>query len=157
MRKTLVGPLLVLFIALSLFPRRGWCAEQTPEQFLRDFYTWYITADKGMALAVEDPGIYRYVPAETVENAKAPCRVRRDKRDYFLKLSDPPLNMTGVEIRVGDPASVGSGFLVAVVEIISTYVNGPDELSASNHTVVLLKQSGDGLKIMKCLDIHPEG
>lgn len=143
-----------MLLALLVVPQSGQSAEQRPAQFIKDFYTWYITTSKGTFAAMHDVGIYQYVAPEIVEYAKSTTgQYGTDRRDYFLKLGDPPLSMEGVTIDVGKVTDMGAGTFVAPVIIVSTF---PDKYQLHNPVVVILKKIDGALKIIKCVDSYPE-
>ncbi len=142
-----------LLVMLSLFPGQGYCAAETPEQFLKNFYVWYITTDKGANQALKDEDIYRYVARETVEKIKnRPSEYGYDKSDYFLKMVDPPLSMSGVNIAVGKVTNMGTDTFVAPVAITVTF---DGKHLGTEHVVVIFEKIGSDFIILKCMDIYP--
>lgn len=153
-QKILAWALCSLLAMLFLSPYAGYCAEQNPRQFIKNFYTWYITTNKGTTQALKDNTIYKYVEKETVEHVKnTPYTYGSDRRDYFLKIYDPPLSMNGVIITVGQVTDMGGGTFVALVTIIT------DSLSKErthDDVVMILRKTNGALKIIKCVDVYPE-
>ncbi|MDR2503953.1 MAG: hypothetical protein LBD82_06200 [Deltaproteobacteria bacterium] len=87
MMMKLTGPMLMLLFISMLLPGRAFGEEHTPEQFIKNFYSWYITVDEGRGLALKNDDIYQYVDAETVKQIRnTSIRYGGDRRDYFIKL-----------------------------------------------------------------------
>ena len=143
-----------LFIAAFFLPLGGHCAEQNPEQFLKEFYTWYITRDgeAGGALKVfHGEEIYKYVEKKSVEKIKAlNNQYATGRLDYFLKQSDTMSSMSGVTISVGEVTQMDTRTFVAPVTI-SESLHG-----RTTRVVVILRKIDGALKIIKCVDILPE-
>lgn len=154
MKRRQIAQLLCLLLALLIVPQTGQSAEQSPAQFLKDFYAWYITTDKGSIRAIHDAAIYQYVARETVEQVKSiSYELGTDRRDYFLKSGNPPLSMEGVTIYVGQVTNMGVGTYVAPVTIVSSL---SDKHTREDTVVVILKKIDGMLKIVRCVDIYPE-
>ncbi len=153
----LLGTVCLFIAAFFFLPLGGQCAEQNPEQFLKEFYTWYITRDgeAGGALKVfHGEEIYKYVEKESVEEIKAlRNQYATGRLDYFLKESDTMSSMSGVTISVGEVTQMDTYTLVAPVIIIYTYPSGYIRYT---HIVVILREKDGVLKIVKCIDIYPE-
>jgi hypothetical protein len=139
-----------LSILMLLFPQNVNAAEKTPQEFLKEFYTWYITTAEGTSRALDDERIYDYVTHDTVERAKNGDS--RDQRDYFLKMYDFPLNMSNVDIVVGDVTDMSGDTTVAPVTITSDLFR----YRTVNHIVVVLKKINNDIKITHCIDTYPE-
>lgn len=143
-----------LFVLLLLSPPPVSCAEQDPVKFLTEFYTWYIPAQSVMYPEYHS-NIYLYVARETVEKVKKrPQNPGYDRTDYFLKLSDTPVDMNGVSILVAPVETLGPDTLATVVTIVHVDKDGhhfPDGV-----IVVVLKKIEGKLKIFKCIDTYPE-
>ena len=146
-----------LFIAAFFFlPHGGHCAGQNPEQFIKEFYTWYITKNEGAFKAFDGDEIYKYVEKETVEKIKSEfyreCSAC-DQLDYVTKRYASPLSMSGVTISVGKVTQMDTKTFVAPVTIIETSSSG---YIGYIHVVVVLREKDGALKIFKCIDIYPE-
>lgn len=122
MKKILSRTILSLLLLLICSTQYGYCAEERPEQFVKDFYTWYITVDEGRQLAITHDDIYKYVAQETVQKVRnIPGAYGSDRRDYFLKMLDYPLNMSGVTIQVGKITDMGMATFVVPVTISTRF------------------------------------
>jgi len=100
----------------------------------------------------------KYIPlcgTRTVEELKKrPSGSGHDGTDYFIKLSDTPVNMNGVSILVNQVEDIIPNTLVASVTIVHIDESGhrfPDGV-----IVVVLKKIKGELKIFKCIDSYPE-
>ena len=99
--------------------------------------------------------ICRYVSQETSEEIKIiPDRPGFDGTDYFLKLSDTPVDMNGVSVLVNPVESIGPDTLVAKVTIV--YIDKFGHRFPDGIIVVVLKKIEGKLKIFKCIDAYPE-
>lgn len=131
-----------------------YCSEQDPVKFLTDFYTWYIPAQAQMRPEYHG-NIYTYVTRDTVEKIKKiPKLPGFDGTDYFLKLSDPPLDMKGVTILVDPVETIGSDTLASIVTIV--YIDEDGHRYPDGIIIVVLKIIDGKLKIFKCIDAYPE-
>lgn len=153
-RQRLAGAVCFFIAAFFFLPLKGNCAGQNPEQFLKEFYTWYITTNEGTLKAYTSDEIYNYVERETIEEVKSALyRYASDRLDYFTKIYDPPLSMSGVTISVENVTRTDINTFIASVIIITTY---PSEYKEATHIVVILREKDGTLKIVKCVDILPE-
>lgn len=159
----LPGAVCLFIAALFFLPHGGHCAEQNPEQFLKEFYAWYITKDEGAFKAFDGDEIYKYVEKETVEDVKSEFyrhSSAHDHLDYFTKIYDSPLNMSGITISVGSVTRMDTYTLVAPVTILEVSYDKYDgtihRYERITHIVVVLREKDGVLKIVKCIDIFPE-
>lgn len=141
----------IFLIFLSSLP--GYCAEQDPVKFVTEFYTWYIPINRQMQPEYHGH-IYDYVARETVaEIKKRPENPGCDRTDYFIKLSDTPGDMNGVNILVNQVETIGPDTLVTTVNIVSV---DKTRHSFPDRVVVVLKKIEGKFKIFKCIDSYPE-
>ncbi|KAA9002785.1 DUF3828 domain-containing protein [Affinibrenneria salicis] len=79
----------VLFTLLSA-PLPAQANAQMPEEFVRQFYAWYIAADNADQPAEMDNDIYRYVAKATVDRVRADLKRGGlpDGVSYFTKVQD---------------------------------------------------------------------
>ncbi len=85
---------LVLALGVSLIcamlPTTSSATPQNPETFVRQFYEWYIGADKSATPAENSPGMYRFVAKGTADRIRE--EIRRgslpDNVAYFTKVQD---------------------------------------------------------------------
>lgn len=153
-QKSLIKILCFLFVLLFMQPQYGQCADKTPEQFLEDFYSWYITTSKGVDGALQDKEINNYVAQEVIERVKKSDEgVEPERRDYFIKREDTPLSMDGVRIGVGKVTAMGANIFVAPVTITSRIF---DIRPRSNIVIVIFKKKNGMFKIVKCVDSYSE-
>lgn len=123
--------------------RAGYCAEQTPEQLVRDFYAWYFVADRGEDMAEKNDEIYKYVAKALVTD------VRTDTSGiyYFTKVGSYGSLWTGVVADVKNAVGIGGGVFMVPVEFV---------LGQERRNVIALVKSYDGeLKIFKVMDVYP--
>lgn len=83
-----------------------------------------------------------------------PDRPVFDRRDYFIKLSNPPRNMKGASISVDHVETLGHDTLVSLVTIV--YVNEFGHRFPDGVIVVVLKIIKGEMKIFRCIDSYPE-
>lgn len=135
---------IVLVCVLCGFSARdGYCAEQTPEQFVRDFYAWYFVADRGEDMAEKNDAIYKYVARPLVAD------VRADTSGiyYFTKVGSYGARWDGVVVDVKDAVGIGGGVFMVPVEFV---------LGQERRNVIILVKNYDGeVKIFKVMDVYP--
>ena len=145
----------VLLMALLLvLPQAARCEEQTPIEFIKEFYTWYISTDGGSQKAIRSDEIYTYVEKNTVDAVREISYLYgTDRRDYFLRLSNGPLSMDGVSFTVKSSSELGYRTFILLVTIIEK----KHGQTVKNDPVVVVVRKTDGqLKIVKCIDTYPE-
>lgn len=141
----------VLFILMFLSYEPAHCAGQDPVAVVKDFYVWYITLQENMD-PLKNKNIYTFVERSTVcELKKARVGTPGFDRDYFLKTTNPPRNMSGVSILVNQAECVGTDLIVVVVEF-----KVQQRKFDLNKVVVVLKKTKFNTKIVKCIDVLPE-
>lgn len=117
-------------------------ASTTPEEFVREFYDWYVRA---FFVERKDPvlndEIYRYVSRCTVER----CRVASDRQewdsDYFVAAQDYD------EAWIKDIKAYDAIVINATTVIVPVNISG----AATGHPglLVFLKSEGDTFRIIK--------
>lgn len=148
-RKLLTAIMLSSLLLLALSSQSSVCARQTPEQFVREFYTWYIAVDNKGMNPICHSDIHRYVYGETVGNVQNPqFSDNRAKRDYFLKTLEGFHAIPETRIVTGKATPLGKDFFAIPVTIT-------DELKSQN-VIVIVKNVQSSFKITKCIDIYPE-
>ncbi|GAB6037673.1 hypothetical protein JCM15519_22320 [Fundidesulfovibrio butyratiphilus] len=141
----------VLFILLFLSHQTAHCAEQDPVAVVKNFYRWYITLQEKMD-PLKNKNIYTFVERNTVyELNKVRVGTPGFERDYFLKTTNPPQNMSGVSIFVNQLECIGTDIVVAVVEFKIQH-----RKFDLNKVIVVLKKTKFNTKIVKCIDVLPE-
>ena len=89
MKKIFTGVIFLLFVISALPARQGHCETQTPEQLVRDFYTWYINMyDIPGVYTIDDDEIYKYVYTCTVKRLRMEHEMSIVDADYFLTGQD---------------------------------------------------------------------
>lgn len=117
----------------------GQAAEQTPENFVREFYNWYFQADKGQNRAEYNDDIYKYVSTTTVNIAKS----MHGEINYFTQknISLPD----DVKIIVHTAITLDAVNVVPV----SFHTNTVD------HVIVFLNKKNGQYRIIRVTDIYP--
>jgi len=145
--KRLVSRCLPLLLFLLLYSQPAFCAEQTPEQLVRDFYAWYFKADTQTEVALFNDEIYKYVAKETVDYAR---RTILDDVTYFTKF--------GIDIAWEKmPMILGQKITMADDRyVIPVAFKWPSESRREDHLlVVYVKKENDTFLIYKVSDIYP--
>lgn len=147
-KKITAAPLLVLFAALLFFPQRGYCAEQTPAQFVCEFYAWYFQADMGESVATENKEIYKYVDKKLMDFVTSPHHY---SYSYFTKQENGFLGWGRARCIPHETIAIydrenGPVYLVPI-----TFEEGQERL----HIFVYVKKEGDNFKIIKVSDPYP--
>ena len=143
--KILIGHYTFFLVTLILccFPKSGFCAYQTPEDLVRDFYTWYIelsTASRN--IPVYDKKIYDYVYPCTVNRCRKDHeKVARDS-DYFTKSQDIWKELLD-ELVVYQAISINDS-----VSIVPVSINP----KMNWNIIVFVKKEDDALYIIKVED-----
>lgn len=137
--------------APSLSPQEAKAAQD----MVTEFYTWYITADKGAGQAIKDPDIERYVDARMLASLANPLIVdARDQRDYFLKSLDGPLSMKGVSLLPGEPRAFGYDKVLVPLRVSTEYDGTPQPYY--DDILVVLQKSPQGLLVIDVMDMYSE-
>ncbi len=139
MKKFLPG-LAFLFAALWLLSAAPAGAAQTPEDFVGEFYTWYMAACNDGGDPWEDEAMMKYVARDTVEAVRA---ARRDPVDFLQSGMVYDWNSP-----VAHPAFPMAGDLMVVP--VSMRMAGEDW-----HVIVFVKQDGETMSIVKTANIFP--
>ena len=137
--------LLALLLSLSQAAR---CEEQTPAEFIKEFYTWYIGASGEGIDPIKNEEIHKYVDPVTIEYLKKDIH----RQDYFFNADGIPLSMDGVVIKVHGVQKFINDTYVAHVTIDSSRARGRTHTDIA---IVVVEKVDGRFRIVKCLDIHP--
>ena len=137
MKKKSIVTLIVLFTVVCC-TRYGYCSEQTPEQFVHDFYEWYFKADQGEDSPGHSDEIYNFVSKKTVGYA----REEHTGVYYFTRVAG----------QLGDEHAVVGKAIPVNKDIFIVPVTF--EKSKERIVVILRKENGR-LYITKVMDIYP--
>lgn len=121
----------------------SYCAEQSSEQVVRDFYAWYFVMNRGQDMAEKNDAIYKYVAKPLVAD------VRADTSGiyYFTKVGSYGARWVDVVVDVKDAVGIGGGVSMKPVEFV---------LGQERRNVIVLVKIYDGeLKIFKVMDVYP--
>lgn len=147
--------LTMLFLAAVNAPQVGYCAEQTPEKFVLEFYAWYFKVDKGAELAEKNGEIYAYVDKTVVEIAKNEAGAEY----YFTKMYSYSAAWDTVEVIAGDSVTMSGGVIVVPVTFRLDGENGTSanaqEVCDDYQVIVFIKQENSDFRIIKVVDCYP--
>jgi len=136
-----------LFALTWLWPALpGHCAAKTPEEFVGDFYAWYLQAGTGDANALDDDEIFKYVARETMEYIRTSNAV---EVDYFLQVGMMVSPWDEAQVIAQTAIPMANGFMVVPV----TFKFRSDDWN--RHVIVFVKQDGDSWSIFKVANIFP--
>ena len=137
--------LLVVCLFFQIHP--AVCAEQTPEQLVRDFYAWYFKADAATEAAIENDEIYMYVSKETVGYARSPYT---DGVDYFTKLGTD-IDWKNTTLALGKRISMADDTYVIPV----TFKGRLEDHMEDMLLIVYVKKENGSLYIYKVSNRYP--
>lgn len=102
--------------------------------------------------ALNHKDILRYVAQDTIDKIKKmSLGTPPYDYDYFLKTSNPPQNMSGVDIFISQVEPLGTNSFAAIVEF-----NIKHREHQLEKIIIILEKSNNNIRIIKCLDIYPE-
>jgi hypothetical protein len=141
MKKRLRPPVFLLAALLGgcLYP--GVCAAQSPDEFVREFYSWYFTAAQGGGHAYSHDAIYTYVAKDAVSIA----RENKDGLDYFTKVGDVDFTIHDLTIQ----KIVKTSPELYIIHI--SFKRSTDQI----HVVLFLQETGKKFLILRAVDIYP--
>ncbi|MCL1939941.1 MAG: hypothetical protein FWG04_04705 [Desulfovibrionaceae bacterium] len=149
MNKPVSRCLSLLLLLLFFNAQPAFCAEQTPEQLVRDFYAWFFKTDTETEVALFNDKIYTYVAKETVDYARRMIGVG-DGLAYFTKF--------GVDI-AWEKMPMTLGRQIAMADdryVIPVSFKWPSEDREDDiHLVVYVKKENGKSLIYKVSDIYP--
>ncbi len=143
MQKYITRSLIFLFTLFLYSTQTALCAEQTPEQFVREFYQWYFDADSGSIRADNKNEIYTYVEKNLVKH----IRENRNDISYFTKTGnaaygwDEKVPIVNKSIQMDDDT-----FTVPVLL---------KSKSDNVHVIVLVKRKNASYLVIKIIDKYP--
>lgn len=149
MRQYLVCNIILLFI--SILPHNGYCVEQSPEQFVSEFYQWYFNADPGTTPAERNDAIYNYVAKQTVDDIRS---IKIGNSDiykdtyYFTKVGSYTADWKSVKTIIHPAMAIGNKLYVINV----TFDTG---LKKNDVIVSLTKENGK-FYIKSVMDVFPD-
>lgn len=136
---------MVLFVSIILLAplSQSHGRSTNPQQFVRDFYAWYLKVPQQFSIHRRSDEIYKYVTKETVEYAK----INADELDYFTQMGYYHAAWENVQVIVGNHISMElKTFAVPV-----TFEFGWGKW----HVVVFVKEENNALYIVNVTDIFP--
>lgn len=137
-----------LALVTSLFFQVANAATQQPEEFVRQFYQWYIQADKADQPVETSDGIYKYVAKATADRIRAEIKRGGLPGDvaYFTKVQDYDPAEWQANMDVHHAVMLTDG--VALVAVTFGKQEKVD-------VVLFLKQQQDHWQIIKAVDTLP--
>jgi hypothetical protein len=145
-RKFFLCPVFLLALAWLSPALQGHCAAKTPEEFVGDFYAWYLQADTDGANPLNDEEIFKYVAAETLEYLHTSNAV---EVDYFLQVGMAVVPWDEAKVIAQTAIPMANGFMVVPV----TFKFRSDDWN--RHVIVFVKQDGEAWSIFKVTNIFP--
>ncbi|MFS2221182.1 DUF3828 domain-containing protein [Pantoea sp. B65] len=147
MRFKFLLPGFLILVALSL-PARANAALQKPEDFVRQFYDWYITADKGNNPAEMSDEIYKYVAKSTTDRVRADIKRGSLPGDvaYFTKVQDYDPDEWKTTTIIHPALALSNG-----ITLVTASFGKQDKTDI----VLFLKLEHGGWKIIKVDDVLP--
>ena len=149
MKKKWAGIALLLFIALALPLRQGYCEEQTPEQLVRDFYVWYFKMDEGAKRPEKSDEIYKYVAEKAVKYIR---HLPPGGVSYFAKANTyGSVGWVHPKIVVGESVPMAGDMYIVPVTFELRY----EDYHEDYHVVVFVMKEKGIFHIIKVTDIYP--
>jgi hypothetical protein len=136
-KSAIAGMVLICFFLYSL---PCYCTESSPEQFVREFYTWYFKADREDFPAEKNNEIFRYVSRQTVKN----LQVRNSRIYYFTKVGSYSSEWAQMELIVMGYSRITDDLFIVPVTFRVT--------SKDICVIVVLKCENDSFLITKVID-----
>jgi hypothetical protein len=138
---------LSMVILFSLFFVQHGFAGQSPEQFVKEFYSWYLKSDTESTVPERNPDIYKYVAKATADRLRDDLQRGALPRDegYFTKVQDYSAVEWSANIVV-HRATVLSGVVLVPVTFGA---------KAKVDVVLFLKRVGGQWQIIKADDTSP--
>jgi hypothetical protein len=124
-------------IILYLCNLSKFCLAETPEDFIKKFFEWYLTADEIGEHAYFNDNIYNYVSQDAVSVA----RRNRDGIDYFTKNEDYNAEYSDLSIK-------SINYIDGGINVVHAKFNAVD-------IVIFLQSTGDTFLILRVIDIYP--
>lgn len=135
----------IVFLISMLMLRAvdGYCAERSPEQFVRDFYQWYFEKDVGDNVPQNSDEIYEYLFKPLVED------IREDRTgvSYFKKVGMESAEWRTVAPVVKASIDLGDGIYLVPVALVLK--------SRMIDVVVVVKKKEEGMRITAIFDTYP--
>lgn len=132
---------LALVLLCSLCFAQQSYAEQSPEQFVKEFYSWYLKADTENKMPEQSPDIYKYVAKATADRLRDDLRRGTLPRDegYFTKVQDYSAAEWGASTVIHQATVLSDAVLVPVTFGTKTKID----------VILFLKKVGGQWKIIK--------
>lgn len=142
--------IIIWFMTLAgiAFPVLAKAKLPAPEDFVRDFYVWFINADKPDRVAEMDNDIYKYVAKPTADRVRAD--ITRGSQpgnvDYFTKVQDYNPDEWKANTTIHHAVPLNNGVTI----VPATF--GKDE---KIDIIVFLKEVQGHWEIIKAEDVLP--
>ena len=135
-------------VVFSCLSQLSSAAIAPPEEFVRQFYQWYIQADEGDEGAEASNGIYRFVEKSTADRIRVEMKRGGMSGDvaYFTKVQDYDPQEWKSSLDIHHPVTMSDGVVLVAVTF------GKQE---KKDVVLFLKQEQDHWKIIKADDTLP--
>ena len=140
-----------ILLSLILY-NNAYCNDKTPEQFIYEFYQWYLDTDSIDTPAEQHDEIYTYVSKDLVD------RIRKEMLDfnlnvsYFTKVGEFPFGPEKIQITVHKSLKMRNNLFIAHVTLCK-------KIDAENFTydvIVILKKIKDRFYISSVIDVYPD-
>ena len=133
---------------------QGYCAGQSPQQFVQDFYIWFFKADAGRTPAYKKDEIYAYVDKNTVAYVRDQSRM--ESACYFTRANMEMGKWKNVKTFVGEPIFMHNNIVALPVKF---YIKGEEKyfenFSEDFYVLVFIKKYNKTFRIIKISDIYP--
>ena len=147
-RKSFASIILLLLLGYLIPASQGYSAEQTPEQFVQDFYAWYFKVDTGETPAYKNDGIYTYVEKKTVEYVREQARM--SSICYFTKTNTDWIAWKSVKIFVSESIKMYDDVFFMTVRFDLKDENDSDNF----YVMVFVKKENNSFYIIKASDVY---
>lgn len=124
------------------FPVDGvYCKSETPVDFIREFYTWYMENIKDIkSMPIYNDKIYEYVYTCTVNRLRSDLHQGNMDTDYFLKTQDFDYDDDAPSLKVYDAIGVHNSLFLVPVGKEKPYL------------LVFVQRTSEGWRIIKVED-----
>lgn len=138
----------ILFLCLTLFgaiPNSCFCAAQSAQVFVKEFYEWYFVEDYYISAALKQEKIEKYVDKKTLEYVSK--HVDCSEINYFTQVGGYFIGYKNASVAVGDVLSMIDGVYVVPVTFSKEGLH--------TTVIVFIKKDEDTFKITKVANIYP--
>jgi hypothetical protein len=123
--------------------QNGYCQDNTPENFVKDFYIWYLDKYIKHEKQLNDDAIYKYVDLSLIKKLKIDKKRIVMDFDYFITGQD---YLDEIKIEVYNAIKINDATLVVPVNLWNDIKINPEHLPT---VLVFLEKENEKFRIIK--------